>query len=251
MISSQQELHQATIFMKESTLILFLVVLAWNCYSQGREDLPSVKWTVRSPKLTSATGYNFNHNTGKWISNKNAIYPNPALQPLRSKIEQNFLWIQTGKVANEFESHILLLFEKPSGRYKYPAIEDGWIEEKRTYWYEIDSMQYTALFNLLNNKAPGELIIGSNYHDFITDSFVVLEGEYEYTDANLRANITKILRVGGDDKHCFKVQYIADPNGDLVRFVLPYEICATMERKFEKGYFEVPAASFKSMMIKP
>lgn len=232
-------------------LLLCCSLTATASYSQDREDQPSVKWIVRSPRLTTATGYNFNQNNGKWISNRNAIYPNPALQGLRSTIEQNFLWIQTAKVSNEFESHTLLLFEKQSGHYEYPALETGWKEEKRTYWYAIDSVQYAALYNLVVGSSPTEVTISARYHDYITDAFATLKGEHEYTDANLRANITKILRVGGDDKHCFKVQYVDNPKGDLIRFVLPYEICATIARKFEKGYFELPVVMFKPILVKP
>jgi hypothetical protein len=229
--------------------LLIAAVSTFNVFSQSRQDSPIAKWVIRSPKMTTANGYAFNPNTGKWITNKNAIYPNPVLPMIKSHVEQNFIWIQTAKITTGLETYIVLLVEKSSGRYKYPTSEVGWQQENRTYWYQFDSTQYANLNALVNGLGDEPIKMSLKYHDFITDYFTLLKGEHEYTDENLRASITNLDR-SGYTLDCIKFQYVVDPKGDLVRFVLPYDECDQLNRTFEKEYFELPVAIFKAVLIK-
>ena len=62
--------------MKIKNLLLtsFLVAfVTFNSNAQSRENKETVKFISKSEKLTEATGWEQNKETGKWIENKNVI----------------------------------------------------------------------------------------------------------------------------------------------------------------------------------
>jgi hypothetical protein len=228
-------------------LLILLFLFPVSVVGQDRVDRKNVEWAVKSKQISTATGWKHNRTTGKWVSNKNAVHDNPVLAGMINYLDQCFNWIQIAKVKNEYESYTLLLYEKPSGFYEYEEIKRGWIDERRTYWILIDSVQYADLKQLIQNKSAGELTITSNNYGYIRDVLNKLGGQHEYSESNLLANITNGLRLSEDTKKCLKIKYPSDSKGDLVKFLLP-ESCRYVDRNFENEYFEVTQAAFSVLL---
>jgi hypothetical protein len=234
---------------KHLLLTSFLVAFAtFNSNAQRRENKETVQFSSKSKKLTEATGWEQNKETGKWIENKNVIYNSKCPSYWVSHVSQNFKWIQFATITNGGQKYYVFLYEQLGGEYKYPNIQKDWEEDKRTCFFILTPTEYENLKKQIDLKTGENIKIKSKISGYISDRYKILGGEHLYNEENLLAKITNAIEKPGFSETCFVLNSQVVDGQEVVRFILP-ESCYFVEDYMKTKYFEVKATDFKTILI--
>jgi len=229
------------------TCFLFLLITA-NTNAQSRENTKMAELSSKSEKLTKATGWEHNKETGEWIKNKNVIHDKKCKSYCRYEVSQNFKWIQFSTITTGGEKYYVLLYEKLASSYKYPNIREGWQSEKQTHFFILTTSEYENLNKQVNLKSGEDIKITSKMKGYITNRFKILGGEHLYNEENLIAKINNTIKKGGYSEVCFMLNSQLADGEEVVRFRLP-ESCYYAGEDMKIKYFEVKATNFKTILI--
>lgn len=227
---------------QKSLLLLFITSIG---YSQSRENRVNGTFKQASEKIKKAVGWKFNKETGKWVDNLNYIDNQKDKTFWISHLPQNFKWIQIRTIEKEGELLYVFMYEKQSGKYKYPSIRKGWEKELKTSFFIITKEDYELLKKHSSIKAveKKEFTLKSKIHGFMTDRYKILKGEHLYNEENLLAKINNAFQKSYNSDLCLKINFQNDNGKDIVRFRLP-EWCSEFNKSFEKAYFEIDKTDF-------
>lgn len=228
------------------TLTLF-ALLSLSINAQSRENKPTLSFLSESPKLTKATGWQQNEETGKWVDNKNSIDDKEVKSYWVSHIPQNFTWINFRTLIKGDVKYYVFVFEKHSGSYKYPNIREGWEADKRTYFLAFQESDFNELKSQIESQNGENFIVKSKIFDYITNAYVILKGEHLYNEENLLAKISKTIDKPSYLEYGLVVNSQVTDGENIVRFRLPESI-ATGEDRIKEAYFEVSLLEFKSIL---
>ena len=244
-------MNKLSILLKSKTLLLslFLVIIfVVNTNAQSRTNRTLLEFKTKSKKLTSAIGWEKNTQTGKWIENKNVISENIPSSSWISHIPQNFKWLQIAKVTKNENDYYIFIYEKKAGIYRYPSIQEGWVSDKRTYFFILHSYQYRDIKAQIEMKTGENIEITSGMRGYISDMFTTLGGADAYSEENLLAKITDVIETPSSYEHCFIMNSQTTDGIDILRFRLP-EPCYRAAKKIELKYFEINISKFQTILI--
>lgn len=231
-------------------LLLMAVILTatiFNVAAQKRENKTIATFNSESQKLTAATGWAQNSQTGKWIENKNVIYDRDCPSYWISHVSQNFKWIQFKTLIQNGNKYYIFLYESLRGEYKYPNIQEDWETDLRTYFFILTAEQYDEIKTKIDLKTGENIKLTTKMTGYITDKYKILKGEHLYNEENLLAKITKAIEQPSYTESCFVINSQTTDGVDIVRFRLP-ESCYFAEKSMKTAYFEVKISDFKTLL---
>jgi hypothetical protein len=234
---------------KKVLLISVSIFLASENFAQSRIDKINLKFDSNSEKITNASGWKVNKETGKWIENKNVIDDKVCKAYWVSYIPQNFKWIQISKIKHNGINLFVLLHERQGGEYKYPNIRENWEPNTQTHFFVIDSVEYKKIQNAVNNKEAKDIKISSKIFGSMSDRYKILGGEHLYNEENLLAKITKAIEKPSYIENCFIINSQKLDGIDVVRYRLP-ETCYATEKEMKEAYFESKLEDFNQIFLK-
>jgi len=234
--------------MKHLLLTSFLVAFAtFNSNAQSRENKETVQFSSKSEKLTEATGWEQNKETGKWIENKNVIDDRKCPSYWVSHVSQNFKWMQFATITNGGQKYYVFLYERLGGEYKYPNIREDWEADKRTYFFILTPTEYDNIKTQIDLKSGKNIKVTCKMSGHLSDRYKILGGEHLYNEENLLAKITNAIEKPGYSETCFILNSQVVDGQEVVRFRLP-ESCYSAEDYMKTKYFEVKATVFKTIL---
>jgi hypothetical protein len=226
-------------------VLLFTIVIST---AQSRVNDEKLSFSSHSQKIINATGWCFNKNTGKWVSNKNTIDDKKITNSLKdyymSHVNQNFKWIKMSIIIKENKKYHILIFQKMEGKYTYPSIYEDWVVSKITKFNIYTEKEYNILKKIIVNDSICDFRIISS----LTGS------NLSYRGADLITNIAHFIN--DDNKYPSKQIMIGniqknDNNEIIVRFLLPihYSDYSSNNSKYiiKKEYFELNINEFKKL----
>lgn len=231
-------------------LLLMAVILTatiFNVAAQSRENKTIATFNSESQKLTAATGWAQNNETGKWIENKNVIDDRDCPSYWISHVSQNFKWIQFKTLIQNGNKYYIFLYESLRGEYKYPNIQEDWETDLRTYFFILTAEQYDEIKTKIDLKTGENIKLTTKMTGYITDKYKILKGEHLYNEENLLAKITKTIEQPSYTESCFVINSQTTDGVDIVRFRLP-ESCYFAEKSMKTEYFEVKISDFETLL---
>ena len=225
-----------------TTLLIALTI--FDIHGQSRVDRENVEFDSKSEKLIEATGWEQNRITGEWIENQNVI-ADRNITPKARSASQKFNWLQFATLTFEGVQYYLLVYEKPTGSYRYPNIREGWISFENVYFFAFTPEQYGQMVNSINLMSGETINIKSNLISDISD--MQIYGAEEYEEEDLLAHITYRLNKPLSYEKCFRLNSQVVDGSEVIRFRLP-EDCIT-EDKLQTAYFEVLLEDFASILL--
>lgn len=165
------------------TLLIFSCIVVNGQERVNRENPVILKTSV---KLTDAIGWKLNSN-GKWIENKNVIC-DEICSEYRKSYEENFNWIQSYLISYKKQKYYVIVRERESGYYTYPAIHKDWNVEKGFDYYVIKEKDYLKFLANYNKKSSKILRLKQGTFGYYTDRFA--------DDHNLSSLENIIIKIG-------------------------------------------------------
>jgi len=236
--------------MKHLILTSFLFAFAtFNSNAQSRENKKIVQFSSKSEKLTEATGWEQNKETGKWIENKNVIADRKCPSYWVSQASQSFSWMQFATITNGQTEYYVFLYERLGGEYKYPNIREDWETDLRTYFFILTPTEYENIKTQIDLKSGENIKVTSNKSSHISDRYKSLGEEHLYNNENLLAKITNTIEDTGISETSFILNSQVIDGQEVVRFRLP-EIVFSSEDYIKTKYFEVKSTDFKTIFTR-
>jgi hypothetical protein len=233
------------------TLITLLMTLSLlQVFGQERVNREKLSFDTTSGTLSKATGWAYNSTLGEWIDYENVIsdsrdykdkYKSLQGEWMMSGISQNFLKVQTKTVTYKGTKYYVLVVDKWSGRYEYPAIKEDWYTFKQTSGYIYTEEEYQKLQNiesLVELKTQYMVTMGSKYEKYDETKFLDL-----------------VQTELSEEKSKYSSEYtfpVMKSKEGAIRFYLPEpEYFSTYSKyDFEKKYFETEFDSFSSIILR-
>ena len=218
-----------------------------NVFSQDRVNRDKLNFEASSGTLLKATGWAYNSTIGEWIDYANVISEDrdykdkfKSLQGawMMSRISQNFLNVQTKILTFKETKYYVLIVEKWSGEYAYPAIKEDWYTFKKTIAYIYTEQEFKKLQNiegLVELKTREVVSMGSKYEKYDETKFLDL----------IQTELSK-------EKSKYAAEYtfpIMKSKEGAIRFYLPDYFSTYTKYDFEKEYFETDADSFSKILL--
>ena len=225
-------------------LLLFPIVL----FGQDRINREKLNFDKISETLEKSTGWEYNSTLGEWIDFDNVIsqekdyndkYKSLQGRYMMSKTSQNFLKIQTKSVVYKGTEYFMLIIDKWSGRYEYPAIQRDWYEFQLTVGYIFSKEEYQKLQNI------------ENLIELKTQYIVTLGSKYEkYDEVKFLDLIQTALQT---EKSKYSSEYtfpILKSTEGVILFYLPEIFSSYSKYNFDKKYFETSFENFSKIILK-
>jgi hypothetical protein len=242
--------------MKTKSLLtsLLLTFLLFQVYSQERVNREKLSFSEVSGTLSNATGWAYNTTLGEWIDYKNVISDDKDYKTknailkgswMMSKVSKNFINMQIKTITFKGETYYVLIINKWSGSYEYPALEMDWQPYKITIGYIYTKEEYSKLKNIENIievKTKYLVCIGSKYRKYNEKTFLDL------IQTELNKEIDSIY-FPPTTEYIFPLMKTKE---GAIRFLLPNSSILSEYSKsgFEKEYFETNFVDFSNLLIK-
>lgn len=233
-------------------IILFLAFVVSNYFQslgQERVNREKLSFEEKSEILTKAIGWSYNSVLGEWVDYENVIsndkdykgeYKLLQGEWMMSKIDQNFLNIQTKTISFNNLKYYVLIVNKWNGAFEYPAIFEDWYTFKQTIGYiftkdEFDKLRWIVLGLEKSVKVKTKYVVSiqskydeTKFLDFIQSELPNEKGEYfpEYTFLVLKSK------------------------EGAIRFYLPTYFTTYSNFDFDENYFETDYKIFFKILIK-
>jgi hypothetical protein len=217
-------------------------------YGQERANREKLSFVTTSKTILKAMGWAKNTTLGEWVDYENVIsddknykvkYKSLQGPYMMSKTSQSFQKVQTRTISYKGIIHYVLLVDKWSGQYEYPAIQEDWYQYKETIGFIYTKEEYQKLFNIENLvelKTKFKISMGSKYEKYDETIFLDL----------IQTELT-------DEKSKYSVEYtfpIMKSKEGAIRFYLPDSFSTYSKYDFEKEYFETDYESFEKIVLK-
>jgi len=229
-------------------LLLFVLSTGLTMSAQNRVNKVNDVFVSQSEKLTVSVGWEQNDETGTWIENKNVIHNKLCPSYWTARVEQNFDWLQVNTIKKQGIKYYVFLYERQSGRYKYPNIRKNWENQYNTHFFVLTAPEYESLKSSIELKSGTNIKVSSKIKGHITDRFHSLGGEDLYNETNLLAKITKAIENPSYSESSMIFNSQITDGVELLRFRLP-ERSSLGERKMNTQYFENKYEDFKALLI--
>lgn len=236
---------------KLTLITLLLTSSLLQVFGQERVNREKLSFDTTSGTLSKATGWAYNSTLGEWIDYENVIsdskdykdkYKSLKGERMMSRISQNFLNLQTKTITYKGSTYYILIVEKWSGAYEYPAIKQDWYTFKKTIGYVFTKEEYQKLLNiesLTELKTQYMVSIGSKYEKYDETKFLDL----------IQTELSKEKSKYSTFEYTFPVMKSKE---GAIRFYLP-DYFSTYYSKyydFEKKYFEIDFDNFSNIIIR-
>jgi hypothetical protein len=234
--------------MKKLLLILIVLVFTNLVFGQDRVNRPKLSFEGTSEILSTSVGWHYNKTLGEWIDYPNVISKDDSYKTrfkslagpyLMSKSLYTFNTLQVKSFTFNNTKYYALIVDKWSGRYRYPTIEEDWIQFKNIDCYILTESEYSKL---------------QNYEKVTFITYVPMNLEFEgYSETKLLDLIqTKLLSYNGSNPSSIKdLMYITKTSEDKIRFLTPhYYFTSREEVDFNNIYFETDKDSFDKLIIR-
>lgn len=217
-------------------------------FGQSRTNVDKIEFLGKTEKLTKATGWEQNKTTGEWVSNKNVIDYKECKPYWASHVSQNFKWLQFSIVEREGNKYYIFLYEKLSGKYKYPNIQQDWETETQTHFFVITESGFNQFKEKLKLNNGETIQLKSKMNGFITDRYKILGGEHLYNEENLLNKIRNTIDKPNYSELCFTLNSQTIDGSNVIRFRLP-ESCYSSGENIKTKYFEVLNEDFQKILF--
>jgi len=223
---------------------LYMTFSISHIYGQERTNRVKLTFEKTSETLLKAIGWSYNSTLGEWIDYANVIsdekefkneYKSLQGAYMMSQTSQNFLKMLTRTVTFKGTTYYVIIIDKWSGQYEYPAIKEDWYEFKETSGYIYTKEEYQKLFSfesLIELKTKYIVSMGSKYENYNEIVFLDLIQ-------------TELSKEKSDYSFSYTFPFLKSKEG-AIRFYLP----DYSTHDFEKEYFEADFDSFKKIVIK-
>ena len=233
---------------KLTLITLLMTGFLLQVFGQERTNREKLSFDTTSGTLLKATGWANNSTLGEWIDYENVIsadkdykvkYKSLQGAYMMSNTSQNFLKVQTKTTSYKGTTYYVLIVDKWSGRYQYPAIRKDWYEFQETIGYIYTKEEYQKLLNiesLVELKTKYKISMGSKYEKYDETIFLDLIQ-------------TELLQ----EKSKYSSEYtfpIMKSKEGAIRFYLPDSFSSYSKYDFEKKYFETDFESFTKIILK-
>ena len=228
-------------------ITLLLKGLFLQVFGQERTNREKLIFDTTSETLLTATGWANNSTLGEWIDYANIIsddkdykvkYKSLQGSYMMSHTSQNFQQVQTKLVTYKGTPYYVLIVDKWSGRYDYPAIREDWHEFRETIGYIYSKDEYQKLLNiesLVELKTNYLVSIGSKYEGYDETKFLDLI-QTELSKENSKYS----------PEYTFPIMKSKEGN---IRFYLPESFSTYVKYDFENKYFETDFQSFSKIIL--
>lgn len=218
--------------MRALLTILLSTLIILSATAQPRQNRTTLTFLSQSPKLTQATGWIFNDDTGEWVDNPNAISTSKEMY----FSDPNFAWIRFATIKYKGEKLYVLLYEKNEKKYSggYKPIE--------TTFLVIDSTTYRAMKASVTANNQTSLDFSGIVSGKMNTLYEDLGTEYTYGDEYLLRLINKTLEEENGRGQCFFTNSQTTNGQKILRFNL-IDYCFHAP-DFSKSYFETTQTEF-------
>lgn len=234
--------------LKVMMMTLMMCLMTMVSFGQSRTNTDKIEFSSKTEKLTKATGWEQNKTTGEWVGNINVIDDEECKPYWVSYVSQNFKWIQFSIVERNGINYYVFLYEKLSGKYKYPNIQQDWEIETQTHFFIITESEFNNLKDKLKLNSGETILLESKMNGFITDRYKVLGGEHLYNEQNLLNNIRNSIDKPNYSELCFSLNSQNIDGLNVIRFRLP-ESCYSSGNNIKTKYFEVLDNEFQKILF--
>lgn len=215
---------------------------------QERTNREKLSFDTTSVTLLKATGWAYNSTLGEWIDYENVISDDKDFKTkykslqgayMMSQTSQNFQKVQTRTATYKGTTYYVLIIDKWSGRYEYPAIREDWYTYRETIGYIYTKEEYQKLLNietLVELKTKYKVSIGSKYEKYDETKFLDL----------IQTELSQ-------EKSKYSSEYtfpIMKSKEGAIRFYLPDSFSTYSKYDFEKKYFETDFENFSKIVLK-
>ena len=219
--------------MKMLLLAVSFFVVIFSSIAQERENRPNIVFTNKSERLTKAVGWE--QKDGKWYDHLNLISSSSNED---TSTCSNFYWLQSASFNFKGQKFYVFFYEKITGAYKYPALEQDWYTFHQTSFMVMSKVNYDSLRNIIDKGEGKSILVSTNIETGR------VRGNYE--EQGFLTELTSVMEKKNYVGSCFAVNSQKLKSGDVVRFLLP-GVCS--EFLFGKCYFELSLSNFEKLLI--
>lgn len=238
--------------MKKIILGLLAITVTLNSFTQDRVNRQKLSFISESETLTVAQGWAYNETLGEWVGYENVISSDKdyketyrSLQGpfMKSRCQETFDTIQIKTLIFQEKKYHFLIISKWEGRYKYPSIEQDWLNYQVKEIYLLDDTELQKMKNFTTFK-----IIPLTTYDL----------EYEnYNETKMLDIIqTEIIKKKEEKSTTVYLMYLIKTQTDKVRFLTPTTVTSLEGNKYikayidpKKTYFETDVDKFKKLFL--
>lgn len=197
-------------------------------------------------KLLQAVGWQQNKETGQWVENRNVIDDRISPPYWSAHTSQSFNWIQFASVNYKNQLYHVLLFEKPSGKYKNEQTREDWEPDTRTCFFIMSADDFVNVRKLVDDKSGLSIKISSNLWGYVSDPN---RGEVGFLNAEVDVlpEINRCLESPDKSGECLIMNSRLSKGRTMIRFLLPAS-CYLVDNFIKTAYFEVTQAEFKKLL---
>jgi len=235
--------------MKTSKIILMTLIMCFIyvfSYSQERVNRKKLSFLDKSDIITNAVGWSYNSTLGEWVDYQNVISTDKnyktkwlSLQGsyMMSRLDQNFISIQTKTIMIDTLKYYVLMVEKWVGSYEYPSIQENWREYKKMFGYVFSENEFNKLLNF-NDEVKIE-----------TQYVVVMGSLYEKYDETIFLDLLQTEMNKTPSKYSSPYNFsVRKTEKGEIRFHLPYWERSYYKLDFNQQYFETTIVNFSKIL---
>lgn len=232
--------------MKKLLLILISLVFTNSVFGQDRVNRPKLSFDGGSEILSTSVGWMYNETLGEWVDYQNVISKEKRYKEqykilqgpyLMSTSKFTFNTLQIKTLTFNGSKYYVLIMDRWRGRYRYPSIQEDWIQFRSIDCYIFSESEYLKL---------------KNYEkvSFITEIKFDLEFQ-AYDEVKLLDIIQTSLSNETNRSTSSTMNYsmfIAQTDKGQIRFLTPNLYFSFDKIDFEKTYFETSKINFDKLI---
>lgn len=250
--------------MKKILVAILAVVAVMSSGAQERVNKQQNDFIESSDILTSAIGWEYNETIGEWIDYDKCIcydksykdkYKILCNSSYQKSNYSNFESIQVKSMLYEDSIYYVIIVKKWDGSYKYPAIQEDWMEYKVTDYYVVTKQQYDQLFNISNNILiiKGYKTTKSRYNDTPENIFVdnMIKDYKKYsTDTYLNKSEPVLILYKSTDNN-IRFRFNDGKSFIFTKIKMSYIRGDNWKLTFDNfdGYFEISENNFNKIIL--
>lgn len=244
---------QTTHNMKKLLFVALLAITSFSSNGQDRINRSKLLFSSSSSMLNNATGWQYNSVLGEWIDYNNVVSSDKAYKDKYKSLQGKYLMSNSSFKFNSLQiktvilgdiKYYILMHDAWTGRYRYPAIREDWIEYRKMTGFIFDETEYQNLKNYKNVTFSTKVEYDLEFESYDETKFLDLI-QTELSKAKTPAQIKYEYKWG------MMIEKTKDNN---IRFLTP-TILSLFENKkystamydFSKMYFETDSNNFNRL----
>jgi hypothetical protein len=228
--------------MKNILFVLTLILGTLVSYSQDRVNRSKISFDQSSEILNNSIGWKYNETLGEWVDYENIISDDTkykgefkSLQGMymKSRSVFNFNSLQIKTISFNGKKYYVLINNQFKGRYRYPSIQQDWIQYEQYFGFIFDEIQFTQLKKYNNIKSSKKVVYDLEFESYNESIFLDLIQ-------------TEILKPSMNSSYDNYSMLVVKSNNDKIRFLTP-EMDMFFEEKKYSNFTTKPIYDFKKM----